>query len=390
MPSIQLKAKLRAYTRAPFYTDTVREAPKDDKQYVRLNGEWQPLDTSLLKGTLEEYKEQLIKLQGQLDAVDIEFLPTTNQLVFIDGYGNKTFITLPQARVDHKTLGVNDQNNIYVMDTPDNKTIRVVDIETKPREDDPYYQQKISGKLRVDAVYAENTDIYLSGQNILDRLDKAEKNISDLESYTQGTGGFLDPYNFGNLTFNENRDSILNQYAYDILFEGKPSLLPDQTKVKNTFDGHIWVYVQDTNTWLDEGADTIVNANNDGVLGAVTGVKYNPEDPKTKFKISIGEDGLGNANGIMSVNGLEEEFEKVVYDREASIDALPATYVKRTTFGTIATKDSEQDSDAVNQGQFTRWWEETSMSDEDIFNIVNTLYIPDNPLQQQVEELNVR
>jgi hypothetical protein len=48
MPSIQLQAKLRAYTRAPFYADIIREAPKDDKQYVRLNGEWQPLDTSLL------------------------------------------------------------------------------------------------------------------------------------------------------------------------------------------------------------------------------------------------------------------------------------------------------------------------------------------------------
>ena len=284
MPSIQLKAKLRAYTRAPFYTDYIREAPQDDKQYVRLNGEWQSLDTSLLQGTLEEYKEQVIKLQKQLDAVDIEFNGSTNQLIFIDGYGSKTFVTLPGTNVDGKTIGLTDKNAIYVMDTPDNKTIKIVDIQTVPFEEDDSIQKKVSGKLRVDAVYAEE-DRYVTGYEILTRLNIAEKNISDLEAYTQGTGGFLDPYNFGNLTFNENRNNILTQYAYDILSAGQPSLIPDQTKVKNIFDGHIWVYIQKDNNWVDEGADTIVNANNEGVLGAVTGIKYNPQDANTKFKI---------------------------------------------------------------------------------------------------------
>ena len=174
------------------------------------------------------------------------------------------------------------------------------------------------------------------------------------------------------------RNATLNQYAYNQLSNGEPTQIPDQTKVKNTYDGHIWVYVQETNTWVDEGADTIVNANNDGVIGAVTGVRYNPEDPQTKFKVSIGEDSSGNPNGVMSVNGLAEEFDKVIYKTETDSDsAEPNTYVKRTAGGTIITAESKEDSEAVNQGQINRWIHENEITSAEIVAIVNAAYLPE-------------
>lgn len=78
MPRIELTAKLRAYTRAPFHTDYIREAPKDDSQYVRLNGDWSRLDTTLLGASLEEFKAQVVKLQGQLSTIDIYYDYETN------------------------------------------------------------------------------------------------------------------------------------------------------------------------------------------------------------------------------------------------------------------------------------------------------------------------
>lgn len=389
MPSIQLQAKLRAYTRAPFYSDYIREAPQDGEQYVRLNGKWVTLETSLFEDKLNNFQQMVTELQTQLDAVDIRFNSTTNQLIFVDGYGNETFVTLPGTNVDFETIGLTDTNALYVMDTPDNTTIKVVDVVTKPSVLDESVSQKVSGKLRVDGVYAEKSDTVLKGQDILDRISKAEKNISDLESYTQGKGGFLDPHNFGtdlknayleeidSTTGYTRRDLLLNERAYVELNNGVPFSIPDQTKIKNLFDGHIWVFISIEDRWVDEGADTIVNANNHGVVGAVTGTAYNPEDPSTKFKISIEENENNVATGVMSVNGLEQEFKKVVYKTETDNVAIPNTYVRRTLEGTVTTAESVNDTDAVNRGEFYRWMQTSTISDEEIAEIVTSLYLPD-------------
>ena len=202
MPNIQLNVeKLRAYTRAPFYSDTVREAPKDDVQYVRSNGEWVPLDVALLEESLQEFTKTVEELQKQLDAVDIKFIPSKNQLEFVDGLGNETVVPLPSTNVDGTTIGLTDTNALYVMDTADNKTIKITDVQTVPHELDSDVQKKVSGKLRVEAIYAEE-DTYLSGKDILDRLVHAETAITDLENYTQGNGGFLPPQEFYNNEYN--------------------------------------------------------------------------------------------------------------------------------------------------------------------------------------------
>ena len=380
MPSIKLNVnKLRAYTLAPFHVDSIREAPQDNIQYVRQNGSWVPLDITSLGASLGDIASSVQKLQRQLDAVDIKFIPSKNQLIFIDGYGNETVVTLPGANVDGKTVGLNDTNALYVIDTADEKTIKITDIETIPHPDDASVQKKVSGKLRVEAIYAEN-GTYLSGKSILNRLNQAEKNISDLEVLTQGTGGFLDPQEFYMNELNPSdtllsylsdsrRNTLLTIYAKS----QKGEFVPDQTKIKDTKEGYIWVW--NGSTWLNDGLDSIVTASNKGILGVVTGVEYNPEDINTKFKISIIEQD-NRSSGKMEVNGLADEFEQVVYKKDASVTEQDNSYVQRTAFGTIRTKDSIDDFDAINKHEFKQWQVDTVLSDEDIVQIVNQNYLP--------------
>ena len=82
-------------------------------------------------------------------------------------------------------------------------------------------------------------------------------------------------------------------------------LIPNGTKIKNTYDNHIWVLNRisigglTTAKWEDFGSDNICVASNDGVHGLVTG-----SHDKLKGHIDL--------NGVISINGLEEELTSIL------------------------------------------------------------------------------
>ena len=244
MAEIKLKAVLRAYSKSPFYNDFVRDIYSQEEttsktQYVRtydeviddngnsnMVGAWVPLNTALLEKPLEEYAQQVASLKEGVNKISVRIDEKTNQLIFIDSLGRIYYDYLPQAKVDGTSIKLDDNFKLYSVDTPDGKTLKISDIVYKNGVDengvpipDPTTGiiDKISGKIRVEGIYINAIDSVMSGDELNSRLSKAEKNISDLEAYTQGTGGFLDPYNFGkalgNLT-KEERNLILNKEAY--------------------------------------------------------------------------------------------------------------------------------------------------------------------------------
>lgn len=387
MPNITLKATLQAYSKAPFYGDYIRQpesiVENYDKNlfYVMHDGQWVDLveASSTLGMSIEEVVEQITilnnKIFGKNGVVEnIDVIIDTNKLIFRDGNGvEKTYI-LPSSRVDNDSIGLNADFQLTTLNKPDNKTLKIVDVEY---DDDGVSVIKKSAKLRVDAIYDADSKIYLDGSELNTTLKRFDKTIKSLEEYTLGTGGFLDPYNFGNLNIDKDkRNSILNNQAYEQLFDGIPRQIPDQTKIKNIYDGHIWVYIQKDNTWIDDGADTIVNANNDGVLGAVTGIAYDPSNLQTKFKVSIDVDDNGISNGKMSVNGLVEEFEQVAYKNEFKADNVAYSYVKRTDTGAIAASDALNFNEAVTLNQINQLLDNLQLTDSDIHNLVQDIYIP--------------
>ena len=374
---IRLKAILRAYSKVPFYDDFIRDLPSQEgtlpgTQYVRVyneifdnegnpitgkyTGEWVALDTALLEKPLKEFEAQVLDLNKDLDNVQVSVDLQTNKLKFVDGNGIVSYYELPNAKVDYNTININENYRMYAVDTPDGATIKEVDTVYEHMDDKgnplPNYYgiiSKVSGKLRAEGIYITDTDSIISGNELNSRLSKAEKNIKDLENYTQGTGGNLDPVNLGwlyrlnptddkyDIIQAQERDLILNNYAYTQLNtdgSNSPIKIPDQTKIQNLYDGILWVYIEKDNIWINEGADTVVQANNDGVLGVVTGSSEN-------FKANIDSD------GTISINGLEEEFSKVIYDENSSVDPIDSTYVKRSSTGQIKANTPVENDDVV-------------------------------------------
>ena len=268
MANIKLKAILRAYSKLPFYNDFPRdvysqEGVEPGVQYVRVyhetlddegnpisgeyTGEWVALDTALLEKSLKEYQEQVEGFETALETISVSIDYINNTLIFtkmVDGKEIVTHLTLPEANLDNKTINKNDIGQLYVVDTPDEKTLKEVDViyETTDENGNPIPNEygvvgnKISGKLRVTGIYVESDGTIISGSNLSRRLKDAEKNIEDLEAYTQGKGGHLDPYNFGVLyplnpddsgyspTKAAERNNRLNNYAYTQLNKDESSI----------------------------------------------------------------------------------------------------------------------------------------------------------------------
>lgn len=406
MAEIKLKAILRAYTKTPFYNDFVRDvySQKDvlpDTQYVRVykenseveedspdryTGEWVALDTALLEKPLEEFRNDVEKLNVRLHTIDVKVDLISRKLIFTTCDGLEFSYELPGVAVDYTTIKTDAYGRLSTIDVPDEQTIKEVDIEWEntDEEGNPVPNEygitgKTSGKLRVTGIYVEDSKLILSGNELNKRLLTAEKNIKDLETYTQGTGGHLDPTNLGYLyrlnpsddnydpAEAEQRNIKLNTYAYTQLNSdgsNTPIRIPDQTKVQNSYDGILWVYIEEDNFWYNNGSDIVVQANNDGVLGVITG-------SLDKFKGKVEND------ATISINGLQEEFEKVVYSTGNETQPEPNSFVRRTTTGTVKVAESIESDDAINRGEFEAWQEATDISAGKIVEIVNALYFPE-------------
>lgn len=397
MANIKLKAILRAYSKTPFYNDFTRdvysqEGVEPGVQYVRVyhenldaegnpisgeyTGEWVALDTALLEKSLKEYQEQVEGLETALETITISVDYINGNLIFtkmVDGKEIITHVPLPEANVDGKTLNKNSVGQLYVVDAPDEKTLKEVDIvyETTDEDGNPIPDEygvvgnKLSGKLRVTGIYVEDDGTIISGSNLSKRLKTIEKNIKDLEAYTQGMGGHLDPYNFGKLyKYNPTddgyydveeaaeRNKILSKYAYTQINEDgseTPVAIPDQTKVKNTYDGIIWLYVESDNIWLNQGTDVVIQANNDGVLGVITG---SLEQYKGKIE----------SDGTISINGLKEKLDDMITDDLTSVDPTANSLAKRTEGGQLKTNDPIEDNDSIN----LKYFNSCRISEEDI------------------------
>lgn len=91
--------------------------------------------------------------------------------------------------------------------------------------------------------------------------------------------------------------------------------IPNGTKIKNTFDNHIWLFNNivingiNIHKWEDLGSDNICIANNKGVKGLVTG-------SEERYR------GYIDMNGVISINGLEEELNLILESISVTLENL--------------------------------------------------------------------
>jgi hypothetical protein len=134
----------------------------------------------------------------------------------------------------------------------------------------------------------------------LGNLDELKSEIMETVDSLQGIVTYLDGYDFGTATPSQ---EALTNYA---LQQTGWDAVKNSTDVVNLFDGHEWIYNQETNAWIDFGQSVVSKATNSS-LGIVKG------NAATAGKVSV------DSNGEMAVNGFGDKA-----NTSAVTDALAA------------------------------------------------------------------
>lgn len=152
-------------------------------------------------------------------------------------------------------------------------------------------------------------DSYKSTNEILQTI---QSKVERLQKLTSDSNGYIASNNFMCNTPSSEQltNFVMECLQLDSEVNGKESI-PNGTKIKNTFDNHIWVFNRvsvsglTTCRWQDFGSDTICVAGNDGVYGLVTG-----SDERYEGKIDL--------RGIITINGLKEDVQSLMDSIQAT------------------------------------------------------------------------
>jgi hypothetical protein len=126
--------------------------------------------------------------------------------------------------------------------------------------------------------------------------EAADSEIQQQIDTMKGRGGYLTAHDFGNFAEMEPEDvqQALTDYALEQIHQTDPEEIWNGTHVKNLFDSHVWVLTNTPDTqpaifeWSDDGFDSIMQGDNEGTLGVVSGGKGFDDvfiDPQGKMKV---------------------------------------------------------------------------------------------------------
>lgn len=193
--------------------------------------------------------------------------------------------------------------------TPDEETITSIDKKIALKYKFDINSFSIRNSIVNPTSLQLRTGKYLTAEKIQNDLSNATYNISDLSQKIskiidklQTVSGYVTSNNFKKATPSEQQ---LYDFAISCLSSNNKSMtkeqVPSATKIKNTFDNHIWILNRvtinglTTSKWEDFGSDTLCVASNDGVHGLVTG-------SQDRYR------GYIDLQGKISINGLEEDL----------------------------------------------------------------------------------
>lgn len=196
---------------------------------------------------------------------------------------------------------------------PDEKTITTIDkkIALKYSFDNKDFKIK-DNKISVTGISLQNGK-HVTADLINNNLNNATYNIEALSQKVTNIlnklytfNGYVASNNFKKATPTEEQ---LYNFAINCLSTSGKAVtkeqVPSATKIKNTFDNHIWVLNRvtvdglTTSKWEDFGSDTVCIASNDGVHGLVTG-------SQERYM------GYIDLQGRISINGLEEDLTDIL------------------------------------------------------------------------------
>ena len=231
---------------------------------------------------------------GDTKTIQSGFLPDDDTLELKD---NK--LTLKQIHTDSSLKGKGTQEDPLLVNI-DNATITkradgVLEVTAIKTNSD-----SISGVTIKEELDNLNTDV-----ERLDNYNASQDNkIYDLQTRTKGMGGYLNAYNFGDLSklTEEERQNRLTEYALQQIGVTERDRIFNGTKIINDFDKHLWILTNTPDSapavfeWEDLGVEQKTSIATDSLLGLIKG---STSDLKGRVDV----------NGEISINGLQEKLD---------------------------------------------------------------------------------
>lgn len=235
----------------------------------------------------------------KLDRVQFDIIDNENNLsvTYVNPLGKTEYVAFRKALPDEETLTYTKDKKIglkYKFDPIDLPIIKDNNIAVKA------ITLSSGNHLTGDKI---NTDLNNFDHSIKNISSRLEQLVNKLNS----SNGYMASNNFR--SSNPSQES-LTQFAIECISTSADDSLtkyhiPSGTKIKNTYDNHIWVLNSifsnglTITKWEDFGSDNICIATNQGVHGLVTG-------SQDKYR------GYIDLQGTISINGLEEELNSII------------------------------------------------------------------------------
>ena len=261
-----------------------------------------------LQQSLQDYNKQqsnrdvlmydtIKELGNRLDNTHIDIINNDDNITitYTDNKGKTEYGSILKVRADNKTLK-QDSHGVIGLKQSYNKDAFVI-------EDDVITPTKMRTN---DGIYVSAEYIYNDLKNATYNIGTLTNRVEKLQKQANTSNGYIASNDFKSaLPSQEKLTNFVLSCLSGSFKEITKEQIPVGTKVKNTFDGHIWVFNRitfdglTTYRWEDFGSDTICVASNNGVHGLVTG-----SDDKFEGHIDI--------RGIITINGLREEIESLI------------------------------------------------------------------------------
>lgn len=261
----------------------------------------------------------LTECKNKVDSLKFDIIDNEDNLsvTYTNADGSFEYGSVKKIKPDFKTLTINDDN--------------VMSLNYKFDKEDFSIQDnivKVNGMTTTKGEYLDADIVNQTINNLQYNVDSIRYKIDKALNKIDNSNGYVASNNFKKATPEQ---ETLTRFVLDCISPSEEnfniSSIPVGTRVKNTFDNHIWVlnkYFKDglnTYKWEDFGSDSICTANNDGVYGLVTGSKDNLK-------------GFININGTISINGLEEELQNLLQalsEINTQVKDLQANYQSKTS-----------------------------------------------------------
>lgn len=213
MNNIRIQAKLRAYSKSPFYKDYVRGVNVEEDgslqeleagvTYARRDGKWVPI----FIGDMTDISDRLVNIEDEAENqretfttyfhnINVDFDKNTSELVYKDYLGNVYRMHI-ESLVDNDSIRYNEENALELKYKPDNETIEREAVKT----DDASWKGiiKVTGIKYKETVKDEVTgeitekERILTGKQLAEnqvavdtRFKVIEKSLDDIASYVKG------------------------------------------------------------------------------------------------------------------------------------------------------------------------------------------------------------